>query len=140
MDGTSSSTDDSKVPESQEATRPRLPEGLDIIAWALISAGLLAFITVGSVDTRVWRFGRLRVEPRSVLGIWEYQVDNLPRVAHQWVLDGLVVGAIVVFLLGVCAAVWLLICEPGTQHQGQPVEGATDAPVEEHPSQASKAE
>lgn len=85
-----------------------------LIAWALISLGFLAFIAFGSVDARIWRFGNLRIESRSVLRVWTLQAENLPTVSHQWLLTSLFYACILVFVACALIGVWFLLDSAGT--------------------------
>lgn len=96
--------------------------GRTIVLWALCSIALLAFVALGSVPTYVWRFGRLYEEARPVLGIWTIEVNNLPQVSHQWVLNGAFYLALIVFLMGAIGGLWLLL--GATENETTPAAGS----------------
>ncbi len=85
-----------------------------LIAWAVISIGFLAFLAFGSVDARIWRFGNLRVEPRSVLRVWTLQAETLPIVSQQWLLTSLFYTCVVLFVAGSVIGIWFLLDSAGT--------------------------
>ncbi len=105
-----SSNDSSR--SSPPAKRKVRSDGL--IVWALISLGFLTFIAFGSVDARIWRFGNLRIESRSVLRVWTLQAENLPTVSQQWLLTALFYACIIAFVACALIGVWFLLDSAGT--------------------------
>jgi hypothetical protein len=85
-----------------------------LIAWAVISIGFLAFIALGSVDARIWRFNNLRIEPRSVLRVWTLQAETLPTVSQQWLLTTLFYTCIILVIVSAVIGIWLLLDSAGT--------------------------
>jgi hypothetical protein len=83
--------------------------GRTIVLWALCSIALLAYVALGSVPTYIWRFGRLYEETKPVLGIWTIEVNNLPQVSHQWILNSTFYAALIVFLFGAVVGLWFLL-------------------------------
>lgn len=95
--------------------------GTAIVLWALASIALLAFVTLGSIPTYVWRFNRKYEESRSILRIWVVEASNLPRVSQQWAIDGAFYAALVLFLMCVVAGLWFLVkAEPSADDDRQP--------------------
>lgn len=82
-----------------------------IVVWTILSLALVAFLAFGSVDARIWRFGRLHVESKSIATIWRIQGDSLPQVSRQWMMETLFYGSIVVFVVCVVLGMRLLIDE-----------------------------
>jgi hypothetical protein len=101
--------DEEEASTSEVGSAATLMSGRTIVLWALCSCALLAFVMLGSVPTYVWRFGRLYEESRPVLGIWTIEMNDLPRVSQQWILDGAFNVALIVFLLGAIAGLWFLL-------------------------------
>lgn len=110
---TSVSATESEIDDAPdvEETPPSPPHtsGLPIILWATLSIGLLAYVAFGSTPAYIWRFGRKHEELKSILRTWTIEVNNLPRVGHQWLLNGAFYAALIVFLLGAIAGFWLLL-------------------------------
>jgi hypothetical protein len=91
------------------------PAATAIIVWAVTSVALLTFVMVGSTPTYVWRFNRKYEESKSILSIWGVEADNLPRVAHQWAIDGAFFAALGLFLAGVITCLWFLVSSEDRQ-------------------------
>lgn len=89
--------------------RESQPSGLTIVLWAIASIGLLAYVALGSTPAYVWRFGRKYQEFKSVLGTWTIEANNLPRVSHQWLMEGAFYAALILFLLGSITGIWFLL-------------------------------
>lgn len=85
-----------------------------LIAWAVISLGFLAYLAFGSIDARIWRFGNLRVEPRSVLRVWTLQAETLPTVSQQWLLTSLFYASVITVVACAVIGIWLLLDSAGT--------------------------
>ena len=83
------------------------------IVWTLLSLAFILFIVFGTVDARIWRFGQLRVESKSIARIWQVQAQNLPQVSYQWALDFLFYGALAVFVLCVIVGFRYLLDQSG---------------------------
>ncbi len=81
------------------------------IVWAALSIAFVAYLAFGSVGARIWRFGQLQVESRSIATIWRVQGRNLPDVGHQWLIEAAFYGAILVFVVGVIVGMRLLLAE-----------------------------
>lgn len=82
-----------------------------LIIWALLSLAFLGYLAFGSVGARIWRFGQLQVESRSIASTWRVQGQNLPDVAHEWLIESIFYGAIVVFVVCVIVGMHLLLAE-----------------------------
>jgi hypothetical protein len=112
VETTSGTSDiDADVPSDPGNARARA-DGL--IAWCLISIGLLAYIGFGSVDARIWRFNNLRIESRSVLRVWTLQAETLPTVSQQWLLSSLFYACIILFIACALIGLWFLLDSAGT--------------------------
>jgi len=91
-----------------------------IIVWAVLSLAFLAYIAVGSIRVQFWglddtfSFYIKRIESRSVLHVWSYEIGHLPEVTHQWALNAAFGGAAIVMILGIIAGIWLMLDEVGT--------------------------
>lgn len=122
-----SDRDDALQSPDPRLSSPRTT-GLTILLWAFVSMGLLAYVALGSTPAFIWRFGRKHRELKSILRTWTIEADNLPRVGQQWLLDGAFYAALIVFLVGAIAGVWLLLSardvtdlSPGTEAESKPV-------------------
>lgn len=78
--------------------------------WAAVSIAFLGYLAFGSVQARIWRFGELEIEPKSILGVWRVQSESLPDVSNGWLLELAFNGsAIVVVVCVVLLARYLLL-------------------------------
>lgn len=111
-DGPSGTTEAAASSPKRSSSGKTRVDGL--IAWAVISIGLLAFIGFGSVDARIWRFRNLRIEPRSILRVWTLQAETLPRVSHQWLMTTLFYGCLIVIVASTLVGIWFLLDSAGT--------------------------
>ncbi len=83
-----------------------------LAVWATLSLAFVGYLAFGSVGARIWRFGRLHVESRSIAATWRVQGRSLPDVAHQWLIETVFYGAILIFVVGVIVGMRLLLAEP----------------------------
>jgi hypothetical protein len=74
----------------------------------------VAFLLFGSVDARIWRFGRLRIESKSISRIWEIQADNLPALTADWFIQTVFYGSIAVFVACVIIGMRFLLDQAGS--------------------------
>ncbi|MDQ3656741.1 MAG: hypothetical protein M3457_16905 [Chloroflexota bacterium] len=88
--------------------------------WAVLSLAFVAFLAFGSVGARIWRFGQLEVESKSILRIWQVQGRNLPDVANGWLLQVLFHGSAIVFVGCVVLGMRYLLLEAGEESPAAP--------------------
>lgn len=100
-------TIDSRV-EDEERMGSRIP----LIVFFVVSAGFLIFLAIGTVEARIWRFGRLNFEDRSVRHVWSYLGDHLPDMPGQPVISALYWISVVVMVVGTILGLWLFLGTP----------------------------
>lgn len=83
--------------------------------WAVLSLAFVAFLAFGSVDARIWRFGQLEIESKSILRIWQVQGRSLPDVSNGWLLQALFHGSAIVFVGCVVLGIRYLLLEAGEE-------------------------
>lgn len=99
-----------------------------LIVFAVTSLAFLAYVAFGTVEARIWRFGRLNFEDRSIRHVWSYFGDRLPELPGQTFITGLYWVALAVMVIGTVAGLWLFLGTPDD-------DPASDAPAHtEHPS------
>lgn len=91
---------------------------LPLFLWIGLTLAFIAYLTFGSVNARFWQFGDLRIESRSIARTWRVQAESLHRVAHQWMLEALFYGAILIFIAGVIIGIRLLLVPEEREHPG----------------------
>ena len=104
--------------------------------WMIVVSGFGAFVVFGSVNARYWELNATatRYVPvergMTVIDIWRAQVNGLPDVAHQAVLQALFLTSVFGFIGLSVIALWLVSVEvrPGSMVD------RTDPGVEDEPS------
>ncbi len=66
--------------------------------WCVLSLAFVGFLAFGSVDARIWRFGQLHIESKSIRRVWQVQAQSLPEVSNGWMLQALFYGSVIVFV------------------------------------------
>lgn len=82
-----------------------------LIVWAVSSVAFLAYLAFGSVEARMWNFGRLNFEDRHIAHVWSYFGDNLPSMPAQPLFTLLYYVAIVVMVIGTVWGLWFFLSE-----------------------------
>lgn len=82
------------------------------VLWALLSLAFVTYLALGSVDARIWRFGELHIESKSILRVWQVQGQLLPDVSNGWLLQLLFYGSALVFVACVILGMRYLLLEP----------------------------
>jgi hypothetical protein len=84
------------------------------VAWALLTGAFLVYLAVGSMPVHAFRVSILNrriADPHteSVLRVWRVQVNRLPELGSDALLEATFLGAIVLFLVGTAAALWFAL-------------------------------
>jgi hypothetical protein len=82
-----------------------------LAVWIALSAAFVAFLALGSVNARIWRFGELHVEPKAIRQIWQVQATDLNDVSNAWPLQALYYGSLLIFVAGVILGMRYLLAE-----------------------------
>lgn len=75
-------------------------------AWSLLWIGYLA---LGQVNARFWVLGQFKTDYKPIRDIWRIELGSLPGGDSAWMIQALVLTAILVFVVGVIAALYLLL-------------------------------
>ena len=104
---------------SQEFASPTASAGQQsatrLIAWAITSLLVLGFLIFGSIPAIRYEYDIFIMQlfidrsRESILHIWTYQVENLPSIGSQLLVQILFLGAVAVFLSSVIAGLWILL-------------------------------
>ena len=87
--------------------------------WAIGAVLFLAWVALGSVSARIWRFNRLYFEDRRILEVWRYEGSNLPDVPFPGALIVLYYGAVLALVVGTILGLWYLLDETGFRSQSR---------------------
>ena len=87
---------------------PRIP----LIVFAVTSLAFLVYVAFGTIEARIWRFGRLNFEDRSIRHVWRYFGDRLPDLPGQALITGLYWTGLLVMVIGTVAGLWLFLGTP----------------------------
>lgn len=101
--------------------RPRLMFGVTSLAF-------LVYLAFGSVEVRIWRYGRLYFEDRTIRHVWAYFGDRLPDMPGQPVIQALYWLSLTVIVVGAVAGLWLFL-EPD---QDDVIDDAVRSSAERH--------
>jgi hypothetical protein len=88
----------SLAPRTDDTGASRRGSTIRLVVWVLLSVAFIAFLLFGSVNARIWRFGRLRIESKSIAEIWKIQADNLPDLTSGWIMQVVFLGSMLVFV------------------------------------------
>jgi hypothetical protein len=89
--------------------RENIPSRWPRYVWAGFAAAFLVFLLVGTVPARIWRLGALHVDTKSIARTWMVQLDHLPDVRFQGLVQASFVVSLLVFVIGVVVAFRLLL-------------------------------
>jgi hypothetical protein len=115
----------SDIPSREEHEEAGISRQLPRLVFVIASIGFLAFLAIGSVEARIWRFGRLYFEDRTVREVWAYFGDRLPDMPGQPVFTALYWISIAVIVLATLVGLWLFL---GTGDDDPATEAASNAP------------
>lgn len=106
-------------PDDEPEKRDRLGHRRTAI-WAVLSLVFLTFLAFGSVDARIWRFGQLHVESKSIFRMWQVQGRSLPDVSNGWMLQVLFHGSAIVFIVCVILGMRYLLLDAAEEAPAAP--------------------
>ena len=113
------------VETSGSGSGPNIP----LITFAIASVAFLAYIAFGTIEARIWRFGRLNFLDRSIRHVWSYFGDRLPELPGQALITGLYWLGLALMVIGTVAGLWLFLGTPDEDPAGE-----SHAITPEHPS------
>jgi hypothetical protein len=88
--------------------------------WAAATLGFLAYVIFGSVEIRLWRFGRLTFEDRRITHVWSYFGDRVPDLPGGGAIDALYWVSLAMMVLATIVGLWLILVdrpETGPHHR-----------------------
>lgn len=109
----------------QGSTEARIRKNLPGIVFAVVSLGFLLYLAIGTVEARIWRFGRLYFEDRNVRDVWGYLGDHVPDMPGQGIITVLYWVSLIVMIAGVILGLWLFL---GPDDGDPAIEAATTRP------------
>lgn len=110
--------------EAHERGRTRRPR----LMFGVTSLAFLVYLAFGSVEVRIWRYGRLYFEDRTIRHVWAYFGDRLPDMPGQPVIQALYWLSLTVIVVGAVAGLWLFL-EPD---QDDVIDDAVRSSAERH--------
>lgn len=86
-------------------------EGVNVgrIVFAVSSVAFLAYLAFGTIEARIWRFGRLYFEDRDITHVWSYFGDRLPEMPGQGLIEALYWIGLAVTVIGTVLGLWLFL-------------------------------
>lgn len=79
------------------------------VVWAALSIAFLGYMLLGSLEIRLWDFGRLTFPRRGIRYVWSYFGSRMPDLPEAGLMQGMLAAACVVFLVMVVLALWLVL-------------------------------
>lgn len=79
------------------------------LLFGIAALAFLVYLAIGSIEVRIWRFGRIYFEDRSVREVWAYFGDRLPDMPGQPVISALYWISLAVMVIGSIAGLWLFL-------------------------------
>lgn len=112
---------DAEAPQEQE--RSLIP----MAVFGVTALAFLVYLAFGTVEARIWRYGRLYFEDRTIRHVWAYFGDRLPEMPGQPVIQALYWISLAVIVVGAVAGLWLFLipddddavdaaAQPGAEH------------------------
>lgn len=93
------------VEEAPEPGRSWVP----LAVFGVTSLAFLVYLAFGTVEARIWRFGRLYFEDRTIRHVWAYFGDRLPDMPGQPVIQALYWVSLAVMVIGAVIGLWLFL-------------------------------
>jgi hypothetical protein len=108
--------------------------GTALAAWLVVSAGFLAYLAFGSVEARIWNFGRLLFQDREITHVWAYFGNRLPELPASAVTPVLYYLSLFVMVAGTLLGLWYFILD---REDHQAIRSTTDmrADIPSNPKQ-----
>jgi hypothetical protein len=114
---------------SVETTETGERDNVPLIVFAVTSVVFLVYIAFGSIEARIWRFGRLNFEDRSIRHVWSYFGDRLPELPGQSLVSGLYWMGLAVMVIGTVAGLWLFLGTPDEDPSSEAHASAPEYPA-----------
>lgn len=97
--------DNQDTPEGEEGNGRLFP----VMLFGIVSLGFLMYLAIGSVEARIWRFGRIYFEDRSVREVWAHMGENLPNMPAQPVFTALFWVSVAALVVSTIFGLWLFL-------------------------------
>lgn len=101
-----------------------------LIAWLAMSAGFLGYLTFGSVEARIWKFGQLYFEDRRITYVWSYFGRHLPEMPAQSLISVLYYLSIAIMIAGTIGGLWYFLREEPESSSSPHSLGPGSSPVD----------
>jgi hypothetical protein len=105
-----------------------------LAVWLVVSAGFLAYLAFGSVEARIWNFGRLLFQDREITQVWAYFGGRLPDLPASALTPVLYYLSLFVMVAGTLLGLWYFLLD---RENHQAVRSTTDvsADIPSNPKQ-----
>lgn len=112
------------VDEPQGRGRSLVPA----VVFGVTSLAFLVYLAFGTVEARLWRYGRLYFEDRTIRHVWAYFGDRLPHMPGQPVIQALYWISLAIMVIGAVAGLWFFL----VPDQVDPVDEQSRTGAEHH--------
>jgi hypothetical protein len=86
-----------------------------VLVWGGLSLLWIGYLALGQVNARFWVLSQFKTDYKPIRSIWRIQLGSLPGGDSAMWIQALVLMAIVVFVLGVIAGLYLLLVAEDAQ-------------------------
>lgn len=118
IDPRPTSTFESPISDEDETRRESWRGRAPFLVWLLASAGFLGYLAFGSIEARIWSYGRLFFQDRKIVHVWAYFGDRLPDMPASPLTPVLYYLSIGVMVAGTVLGLWYLLVEVGDHDAG----------------------
>ncbi len=95
-------------PDAEE-TQEQGPSRIPLVVFGVTALAFLVYLAFGTIEARIWRYGRLYFEDRTIRHVWAYFGDRLPEMPGQPVIQALYWISLAVIVIGTVAGLWLFL-------------------------------
>lgn len=118
--------DDSAIESPSDEGKGSDDRRIPLLVFAVVSLGFVLYLALGSVEARIWRFGRLNFEDRTVRHVWSYFGDHLPEMPGQPVITALYWISLAVMIVGTILGLWLFLGTPDEDPASEAIIGTPE--------------
>lgn len=80
-----------------------------LLVWGGLSLLWIGYLALGQVNARFWVLGQFKTAYKPIRSIWRVELGSLPGSDSAWMIQAVVLTAIIVFVVGVVAALYLIL-------------------------------
>lgn len=119
------------VPQSNTESGQAIPEesgwlpSLPQLVWVVVSVVFLVYIAFGSIEARIWTYGRLTFQDRDITHVWRYFGDRLPEMPGGPIFPFLYYLSLAVMVIGTIAGLAMFLLTVNTRQESSETQPAS---------------